>query len=75
MVALSAIELGDDADPQTGPASMTLVDGGFSEVESSGSWEAMTSCSRAVSSTVRAMGPGVSREEAMAMTPKRETVP
>ena len=46
-----------------------------SEVESSGSWEAMTSCSRAVSSTVRAMGPGVSREEAMAMTPKRETVP
>ena len=45
------------------------------EVESSGSWEAMTSWSRAASSTVRAMGPGVSREEAMAMTPKRETVP
>jgi len=28
-----------------------------------------------VSSAGRAMGPGVSREEAMAMTPKRETVP
>ena len=28
-----------------------------------------------MSRTVRAMGPGVSRDEAMAMTPKRETVP
>ena len=45
------------------------------EVESSGSWEAMTSWSSAVSSTVRAIGPGVSSEEAIAMTPKRETVP
>ena len=39
------------------------------EVESSGSCPAMTSCSSAVSRTVRAQGPAWSSEEAIAMRP------
>jgi len=39
------------------------------EVESRGSWPPMTACSRAASSTVRAHGPGVSKEDENATSP------
>ena len=39
------------------------------EVESHGSWPAITACSRAASSTVRAHGPGVSRLDENATRP------
>jgi hypothetical protein len=45
------------------------------EVESRTSWPAMTACSRAASSTVRAQGPGVSNEEEKAIRPYREVPP
>ena len=44
-------------------------------VESRGSWPAITWCSRAASSTVRAHGPGWSRLEASATRPYREVPP
>src|SRR5690625_3766631 len=43
--------------------------GSGNEVESSGSWPAINSCSRAASSTVRATGPAWSRELASAISP------
>ena len=45
------------------------------EVESLGSWPAMPCSSRALSSTVRANGPGWSSELAKATTPQREQRP
>src|SRR3954464_15786605 len=45
------------------------------EVESFGSWPAITSCSSAVSSTVRAPGPPWSSDDAHAISPYRDTVP
>ena len=45
------------------------------EVESRGSWPAITACSRAASSTVRAHGPGVSNEDENATRPYREVPP
>src|SRR3954447_3651312 len=45
------------------------------EVESFGSWPAITACSSAVSSTVRAHGPPWSSDDAHAISPYRDTVP
>ena len=39
------------------------------DVESRGSWPAMTACSSAASSTVRAHGPGLSSEDENAISP------
>ena len=69
LVALAA-ELGDDADPDAGqvtrrrPAgrpSTRSGSGSSMQVESSGSWPPMISCSSAASSTVRVTGPAWSR--------------
>src|SRR5918992_3497247 len=56
-------------------ASTTAGTGSSIEVESIGSYPAITSCSSAVSSTVRAHGPPWSSDDAHAIRPYRETPP
>jgi hypothetical protein len=76
LVALAA-QLADHADAQPGrspdaparAASTTDGTGASIEVESSGSYPPITSCSSAASSTVRAQGPPWSSDDAQATRP------
>lgn len=56
-------------------ADTTSGTGALMDVESAGSWPAITWCNGAASSTVRAHGPGWSSEDAIAITPYRENFP
>ena len=56
-------------------AATTGGTGASTDVESHGSWPEIASCSRAASSTVRASGPGVSSDEAKAISPYRDDPP
>jgi hypothetical protein len=64
--------------PATSPCRAAATTGGTAasiEVESHGSCPDIASCSSAASSTVLASGPGVSSEEAKAITPYRDEPP